>query len=92
MGSGLRRELHGEPVACTEPVEVNHQSNDKRMSWRGSLSAYLFAIRWRQGRAFACPETGVCFVVVKGQCEETGTQLLQTRNICQYGRNHLVVE
>jgi hypothetical protein len=27
------------------PVEVNHQSNDKRMSWRGSQSAYLFAIR-----------------------------------------------
>ena len=37
----------------------NGWAADKRMSWRGSLSAYPFAIRCCQSRAFACPEAGV---------------------------------
>ena len=34
----------------------NGWAADKQMSWRGPLSAYLFAIRCCQGRAFICPE------------------------------------
>ena len=29
---------------------------------------------------------------MKGQCEETGTKPLQTRNIRWHGRNHVVVQ
>jgi cell wall-associated NlpC family hydrolase len=46
------------------PVEVNHQSNDKRMDWRGLLSAYSLVIGCCQGCALVCPAAGV-FVAIR---------------------------